>query len=315
MILSTLDLESPYQEQLQQAAAERKVLQGAMKDFADEQLAHAEILFTYGYDIPEETLRKMKSLRWIHVGQSGMDKIPMEVVEEMGIVLTNSKGINAVAISEYVLSMMLNVTRKNYVFYEAQKEKRWDVETHLDELYGKTVGILGLGMVGGEIALRAAAFGMRVLGLDIATRPVEKVDTVYLPGQRLEMLRQCDFVVICMPLTQDTLHLIGREELACLSSNAWVINVGRGPIIHEEALLEALRDRTIAGAVLDVFQSEPLEENSPLWNMPNVIVTPHIAGDHLASYMPRMMEILCGNLARYPHKESLRNRIDPKRGF
>lgn len=315
MIISTLDLEQPYRERLQSAAAGRPVLHASLKELRDEQLAQGEILLTYGYDIPEATLRKMKALRWIHIGQSGMDRIPMGVLDEMGIALTNSRGINAVAISEYVLSMMLNIVRKNYEFYEAQKEKRWDVETHLDELYGKAIGILGLGKVGGEIAVRADAFGMRVLGMDIAQRPVDKVSRIYLPQQRRELLEQCDFVVVCMPLTGETHHLISRAELAAMPSRAWVINVGRGPIIQEEHLLKALESKEVAGAVLDVFQREPLAKNSPLWDMPNVILTPHIAGDHLATYMPRMMEILCGNLAGYPRMDQLRNRVDTKRGF
>lgn len=315
MIVSTLGLQEPWRSQLAAAADGRPVRHCELAGLAPEELQQVEVLFTYGYDLPPERLERMPALKWVHIGQSGMDKLPMAQLAEKGVWLTNSRGINAVAIAEYAMGMMLNVVRKSFVFYEAARAGRWDLETHLDEVCGKTLGILGLGRVGRELAVRAAAFGMQVLGLDLAAGPVPGVGQVYAPARRLELLARCDFAVVCMPLTPDTFHLIGSEELAAMKPTAWLMNVGRGPIVNEAALVEALRKKAIAGAVLDVFEAEPLPAASPLWQMENVYITPHIAGDHQASYMPRMMGVLCGNLAAYPHFEEMENPVNTARGF
>lgn len=315
MIVSSLGLEEPYRGRLEQAAGGRPVRHCKLEELSARELAGVEILFTYGYDLPEETLARMPALRWVHIGQSGMDKLPMAALAGRGIWLTNSRGINAVAIAEYAMSMMLNVVRKSYVFYEQARAGRWDLETHLDEVCGKTLGIFGLGRVGRELAVRADAFGMRVLGADLGGGPVTGVERVYAPAQRLELLAQCDFAVLCMPLTPDTRHFIGAAELAAMKPSAWLMNVGRGPLVDETQLTRALEERRLAGAVLDVFEVEPLPAASPLWRMPNVYITPHIAGDHQASYMPRMMGVLCGNLAVYPRFEEMENPVDTARGF
>ena len=315
MIVSTLGLEAADQALMAQAAAGRAVMHTTLKQLSPEELAQVDALFTYGYDIPAERLAQMPALRWIHIGQSGMDKIPMKVLSQRAICLSNSRGINSVAIAEYAMSMMLNIVRKNPAFYDAAREKKWDLDTHLDELAGKTVGILGLGKVVAGLARRAAAFDMRVLGMEISPREVEHVEKVYLPAEKNELLPQCDFVVISMPLTPQTHHLFDAATLQILRPNAWLINVGRGPIIDDAALIQALESRAIGGAVLDVFETEPLPANHPLWSLPNTWITPHIAGDHLATYMPRMMAILCRNLSAYISGRPLENLVDVNRGF
>ena len=315
MIVSTLGLEEPWRSRLDRTAGGRPVRHCALAELTAEELEQTEILFTYGYDVTEKALAAMPALRWVHIGQSGMDKLPMAELARRGIRLTNSRGINAVAIAEYAMGMMLNVVRRSFVFYEQARAGVWDLETRRDEVCGKTLGIFGLGRVGRELAARAHAFGMQVLGVDLAPGTAPGVQAVYAPAQRLEVLARCDFVVICMPLTGETRHLFGEKELAVMKPTAWLMNVGRGPIVDEAALTRALEAGQLGGAALDVFETEPLPAGSPLWGMKNVYITPHIAGDHQASYMPRMMGVLCENLALYPAFERMENPVDPGRGF
>ena len=141
------------------------------------------------------------------------------------------------------------------------------------------------------------------------------IEKIYLPAEKDALLEQCDFVVICMPLTPETHHLIDAAALKRMRSSAWLINVGRGPIVDESALIDNLQSKTIAGAVLDVFETEPLPAGHPLWSLSNVRITPHIAGDHLASYMPRMMAILSRNYQTYPDLAAMQNLVDVRRGF
>lgn len=265
--------------------------------------------------MPEELVEKMISLKWIHSGQAGIDAMPRALLERMGVVVTNSRGINSVTIAEYVISMLLNLARNNAAFYRAQREKRWDMETKQDELAGKTIGIAGLGMVGREIAKRAKAFDMTVYGMNMVPVELKEMDRQFLPDGLHEMLPCCDYVVSCLPLTEQTKHLFSSPEFRLMKQTAVMVNVGRGPVVREADLIKALADGEIYGAVLDVFEQEPLPAGSPLWDMEHVIVTPHIAGDRQLSYMPRMMDILCRNLSRYPELAQMENQVDLRLGF
>ncbi|MEG0768276.1 MAG: D-2-hydroxyacid dehydrogenase [Ruthenibacterium sp.] len=315
MIISTLALEEKYQQQLQEKFPDLCVQHASLDTLDISVLAETEILFTYGNDIPPERLAQMPNLKWIHIGQSGMDAIPMQILRERKIALTNSRGINSITIAEYVMCMLLNLVRNNYVFYEKAKLGIWDMETHLDELAEKTIGILGLGMVGKEIACRAAAFNMHVLGMNVIQTEIDGVEKIYLPQQRCELFAQCDYIVICMPLTSDTRGMLAAPEFKVMKPTAWLVNVGRGAIIDESCLVKALQTKQIAGAILDVFETEPLPAENALWKQPNVMITPHIAGDRQASYMPKMMRILCDNLYAYPAFNQMKNHVNLEQGF
>ncbi|MDD3173385.1 MAG: D-2-hydroxyacid dehydrogenase [Herbinix sp.] len=315
MIISTLKLDDEYRQMIEEKFPELDIKHIKLSDLTEEELAKVEILFTYGYDMKEENVKKMTNLKWVHIGQSGMDSLPFDTLAKNNIFLTNSKGINSVTIAEYVMCMMLNHIRNTFVFYEANKRKEWDKFTHLDELAGKTIGIFGLGMVGKEIAKRAKAFDMTTYGLNIVKDPIDNIDLIFTPDERIEMLKICDYVVICMPLTNETKYIISKKELEAMKSTAILLNVGRGPIIKTTELIDCLNHQGIAGAILDVFETEPLEADSPLWSMENVLITPHIAGDRQASYMPRMMNILCNNLEKYPNFHEMKNAINLKFGF
>ena len=316
MFVSTLGLDKKELEELQKEFPSYEIIQTSdLLSLQQEQLLTVEGIFTYGSDIKENTLQKMPNLKWIHVGQSGVDGMEQNSVRKRKIYVTNSRGINSITIAEYVLSMMLNIIRNNYVFYCSQQKCEWNMETHLDELYEKTVGIFGLGKAGQEVSKRCKAFGMKVVGVDIFQTDLTFVDEFYYPDQMEKLLSQSDFVVINMPLTDKTRGIINSETLAMMKPNAVLINCGRGEIIVNEDLMQALDNKTIAGGVLDVFNSEPLPPESPFWRMQNVIVTPHIAGDRQASYIPRMMAIMKKNISVYPDFSKMENAVNMENGF
>jgi phosphoglycerate dehydrogenase-like enzyme len=309
MIVSTLNLEKEYRDLLKREFPTMPIHHTQLGDLSDDELAQVQTVMTYGYDMTPEMTKKMSRLQWLHVAQSGMDPLPFDLLQERQVFITNSRGINSSIISEYVLCAMLNITRKTFEYVERARQKIWDSEIKVDELSLKTVGIFGLGKVGRQVAKRAKAFGMQVWGVDIHTDEVPFVDKVFLPHHRQEVLSHCDFIVLCLPLLPTTDGMIDRQELSVMPDTAWIINVGRGPLINTDALIEAVDAGQIAGAVLDVFATEPLPADDKLWARKNIWITPHTAGDHFQQYAPRLVEIIRYNLAQYPHFEQMQNPV------
>lgn len=316
MIVSTLGLDQEYRDLLKKEFPTTKIIHSDhFTDMTEQDMYETEAILSYGQDIKGMVIAKMPNLRWVHVGQSGIDSMEIDPLIERRIHVTNSRGINSVTIAEYVLSMMLNFVRNNYVFYRKQQQKEWDMVTYLDELYEKTVGIFGLGKAGQEVAKRCKAFGMNVLGVDLFPVDSSYVDVVIKPGEKQKIFQESDFIVINMPLTDLTKNMIDKDAFEIMKPNIVVINAGRGGIINETDLISALKNKKIAGVVLDVFETEPLPKDNELWNFDNVIITPHIAGDRQKSYMPKMMKILCDNIRLYPDFEKMINPVNLKNGF
>jgi len=212
---------------------------------------------------------------------------------------------------EYVFGWCAWVTQKMETYREAQRARLW-IATAPDRLRGKTLAIVGLGEIGRSLARAAAAFGMRVTGVSRTGRRVVNVDRVYRPRQLMRALAGADFVVLALPLTPDTRGLIGGRELAAMRPGAWLVNIARGPIVREQALVEALQARRIAGAILDVFEQEPLSPAHPLWELPNVVITPHVAGP---STPDEIAEVFNENLRRYAQGRRLAHLVDRRRGY
>jgi D-2-hydroxyacid dehydrogenase (NADP+) len=238
-----------------------------------------------------------------------------------GVILATASGIHAVPIGEYVMGTMLAFAKGLPGAMRAQAERTW--RPYLaEELYGKTVGILGLGAIGAYAAKLAKADGMRVLAIrrSVSRRAVgpeaviADVDELLSPSDLPYLLSQADYVVIAVPLTAESRGLIGERELRTMKPTARIINISRGAVIDEAALVRALKEGWIAGAALDVFQEEPVPPDSELWGMDNVILTPHISGG-TPVYMERAVALFCDNLRRYLAGEPLRNAVDLKRGY
>ena len=283
-------------------------------------LAEAEVLFTSTV-IPPDIAARAPKLRWVQITAAGVEGLLDSELVRSGITLTTASGIHAVPIGEYVMGVMLAFAKGLPAAMRAQAERTW--RPYLaEELYGKTVGILGLGAIGGYTAKLAKADGMRVLAIRRSVRRraagqkagIADVDELLPPSDLPYLLSQADYVVIAVPLTPESRGLIGERELRTMRPTARLINISRGAVVDEAALVRALKEGWIAGAALDVFQQEPLPPESELWGMDNVILTPHISGG-TPVYMERAVALFCDNLRRYLAGEPLRNAVDLQRGY
>ncbi len=283
-------------------------------------LAEAEVLFTSTV-IPEDIVGRAAKLRWVQLTSAGLDRLLDSELARSGVAITTASGVHAVPIGEYVMGAMLAFAKGLPAAMRAKKERAW--RPYLaEELYGKTVGIVGLGAIGGYVARLAKADGMRVLAIRRSIRRraaapdtgFADVDELLPPSDLTYLLSQADYVVIAVPLTGESRGLIGERELRAMKPAARIINIARGGVIDEAALVQALKEGWIAGAALDVFQQEPLPPESELWEMENVILTPHISGG-TPVYMERAVALFCDNLRRYLAGEPLRNAVDLKRGY
>lgn len=269
------------------------------------------------YNLDAETFHQLLSsvptLRWVHSTTDGVDNLLFPEISEFDVVLTNASGIFDIPIAEMVLSYILTVGKRLPEFMTQQRAHYWN-ELRLRELRQLTVGIVGLGGIGSEVARLCQAFGMRVLGMRRHPRPHQFADEVLGPDQLHDLLAESDYVVISCPLTEETRGLIGPAELDAMAPEAWLINIARGPVVDQEALIETLWERRIGGACLDVFAEEPLPDDSLLWDLPNVIVTPHNAWSS-PLLMDREAELFLDNLRRYLADELLQNVVDKDAGY
>jgi len=279
-------------------------------------MAEAEVLF--GSPPSPDELKTAAGLRWIQLSSAGSGSVLTPEFVRSDIVLTTASGVHPIQISEHVLAMMLMFARRMHEYQAAQAAARWDraVAERMDELYEKTLGIVGLGHIGREIARKAKVFGMQVIAMrrhpDQAAAP--DVDELVKPDQLGEMLKRSDYLVLAVPLTAETAKMIGDRELAMMKPTAVLINIARGGVVDELALVDALHQGRIGGAGLDTFATEPLPEESPLWRMPNVIITPHTAGTS-PRYWERATALFCENLARYLEGKPLRNVVSREDGY
>ncbi len=281
----------------------------------DSLLAEAEVIFGR-FTFPEDMLKKAANLKWVHSSSVGVDSISTDFIKT-NIIVTNSRGVPAIPIAEQTLMLMLMLAKNAQRLVINKEKKLWERFDTL-ELRDKTVGLIGLGAIGSEIARLAKGVGMKV----IATRrsvitgeeAIHGIDELYPLSQLRELLHKSDFVTIAAPLTPETQGMIGEEELKAMRKTAFIINIARGRIINESILIRALKESWIAGAGLDVFESEPLASNNELWMLPNVIISPHISSN--SEKRPyRSVALFCDNLRRYINGEPMLNMISQERGY
>ncbi|TYP51327.1 D-2-hydroxyacid dehydrogenase [Thermosediminibacter litoriperuensis] len=278
------------------------------------EIIDADIYVDWGFNFERRLVEAAGRLKWIQSLSAGVDRLPFDLVKEKGIIVTTTSGIHKVPISELVFGYMLMFARGLNRFYDQQKKKIWDKKVNTTELFEKTLGVVGAGNIGNEIARLGKAFGMKVIGLSRSGRTEGNYDEMYDGSSLKELLSKSDFVVCSVPLTAETRHLFREEHFKAMKPTAYFINIARGAVIEEKALIKALKEGWIAGAALDVFEEEPLPPESPLWEMPNVIITPHIAGGS-DRYMERAMKVVNENLERYLKGERLINIVDPDMGY
>ena len=274
-------------------------------------LADAEIFF--GFPPPPDLIARAPNLKWIQDILAGVEMFLNPAVVASPVVLTNARGIHPQVV-ESAMMMALTLAKKMPIFTNNKKQKIWKKETP-GLLYSRTAGILGLGHIGSEIAKTAKAFGMNVIGLEIrAIKKPAGVDMMLPPEKLNDLLAQSDFTFIALPLTAQTRGLIGEKEFKMMKPSAFLINISRGLIVDEAALVRALNSRWIAGAGLDVYSTEPLPVDSPLWDLENVVLTPHVAG--LAdNYDEMVTRLFCNNLKRYLKGLGLLKVVDKAKGY
>jgi phosphoglycerate dehydrogenase-like enzyme len=321
IVMSTYQFSPESQERLQAAAGTEVICIKSAEDFIA-RLPEAEVVCSYW--MPREWRSHAASLRWLQGSGAGIDGLaPTGVLDaESGVIVTTANGIHGTTISEYVLCSMLMFNRNWPEMVRLQDQHIWPRSAGWynisgRELDGQTISIIGLGSIGRNIARLARAFGMHVLATRRSTRTGENdpdVDELYPMDQLHDVLRRSDYIVLAVPLTKQTEHLIGEAELRVMKPSAYLVNIARGRVIDEAALIQALREHWIAGAGLDVASQEPLPEDSPLYTLPNVILTPHISGVSV-HYGERLAALFADNLQRYRTGQPLRNRYDPARGY
>ena len=267
-----------------------------------------EVLYTWGFR--PQLLPLARRLRWVQVMGAGVDGF-LDAPFPPKVVLTRAEGVFGPWMAEYTFGWLLWGTQHMEVVRANQRVRRW--EPHPPSLLrGKTLAVVGLGSIGRAIARVGRAFAMRVIGMNRSGRRVPEVERVFRRAGFRELLGTSDYVVLALPLTPETRGLLGEAELRAMRPEAWLVNLGRGALVQEGALVRALSERWIAGAVLDVFTGEPLPVEHPFWGMPNVVVTPHISGP---SDPAEIAPIFNENLRRYLRGQALRGRVDLKRGY
>lgn len=273
-------------------------------------LKNSEIVFGWP---KTELIKKAENLKWLHLPSAGVDRYAnKEIYQNQDIILTNSSGVYGKPIAEHVFAMIMAHNRNLIDYAYDKKEKKWQRQNKIKDFFNSTVGILGLGDIGSAIAKRAKAWGAEVLALKRTMTDLPNyVDQIYLNQDLDKLLKRSDYVILTLPGTPATEEIIGRKELKMMKNSAFIVNIGRGSLINQEALIEALKKEWIAGAGLDVTEPEPLTENSELWEMENVILTPHTSGFSPTNDQ-RRFEIFKDNLKHYLNNESLVNRVNFK---
>jgi len=320
-VISTFQFSLPAQEVLREAGASSMLC----ITNTDEFLAHlqdAEVLCSYW--IPSNWRTLAHNLRWLQYAGAGVDGLQSTGIlnADSGVLVTTAVGINATTIGEYVFGSMLMFNRTWPEMVRLQARHVWPRSANWYKLGGRelgeqTLGIVGLGRIGRCVAQLGRAFGMRVLATRRTVHTDQHdpdVDQLYPLAELHAMLQQSDYVIIAVPLTAQTENLIGEPELRVMRPHTYLVNVARGRVLDEKGLIRALKEGWIAGAGLDVTQEEPLPADSPLYSMPNVILTPHISGESV-HYEKRLTALFADNLRRYCTGEELLNCYDSERGY
>ena len=311
------------------AAPGARIVTLSREGLTDEPVDDVEVLLRgwLSSDAFDRLLARAPRLNWVHSASAGVERALTPAARGRGLVITNARGVFSRPIAEYVLMMILAVSRRLPGLLELQRERTWQPLEGV-ELRDVTVGIVGLGSIGRAVGALATAFGCRVVAVrrraeagsapptDEESRSFGEVmlDRVGGPELLPELLRESDYVVLAAPLTPETQNMIDAAALGSMKAGAWLVNVARGGLVDERALLSALRDGRIGGAVLDTFRDEPLPPSSPFYDLPNVIVTPHTSWSS-GRVLDRSVELFCDNLRRYAAGEPLLNVVDPTAGY
>lgn len=280
-----------------------------------EKLVSTDILVTYGEDLKEEHIAIANQLQWIFVASAGIEKMPAQAIAERGILVSNVRGIHKKPMTESILAHILAYMRALPFVYEQQKKKQWNKKARLSELNGSTALIIGPGAIGGEIGRILQAFDVYTIGCNRSGEAAPFMNETHTLESLIEQLPKADIVISMLPSTSETKHLLTRTHFEAMKVSALFMNFGRGDLVASDVLVEVLKERLIAHAVLDVFEVEPLPSDSPLWELENVTLSPHFSS-HSSRYVERSLEIFIPSLHKWLNGElDVVNKMDILRGY
>ena len=316
-LLLIIDLKDKYLEMIGEAFPDLTIIKSLEPVQQAREIIDADFLVA-GSTPDLELIKKGEKLKLIQTWSAGVDRyLKKEIVEHLAekkIMLISMSGIHGDPIAEHVLGLIINYTRRLYDLYEAQKERKWQW-LKVDQLAGKNMVIVGTGSIGQEIARRARAFKMKTIGVKRKVEgKVDYFDEVYSNTQVEAALKEGDYIVAALPLTEESKGFFGEREFALMKESAFFINIARGEVVDEGALIKALKEGRIAGAALDVFTEEPLSPTSPFYGLENVYITPHISAAH-PDYNLKATRLFIDNLKNYLEKKEIRNLVDYNRGY
>jgi len=318
-VLITAKTSGPKPEYIEQLQREARVVVGNSAEAFIEAALEATVMLSWS--APRELNRSVflmaPKLKWVHSRNAGIDSFLFPELVESPVTLTNGSGVFSAPLGEFALAAMLYFAKDFRRMMRNQAAGKWEPFDVLT-ISGKTVGIVGYGDIGREVAWRAHAMGMRVFALKRHPPPpgsdLGPVDKMYATSQLREMIAACDYVVVTAPLTAETHHMISEGEFVAMRPDAVIINVGRGPVIDEAAMVRALDEGRIKGAGLDVFEHEPVPADSPLYTMENVLFSPHCA-DNTPDWLDNAMKFFLAQYERFRKGEPLLNVVDKKLGY
>ncbi|SDY32568.1 Phosphoglycerate dehydrogenase [Evansella caseinilytica] len=315
-LVITHSLDQTLIDKIANVIPEWEIVVGKEKSSWENAVKDAEIVAGWKTELEALCLKEPTPLRWVQSWSAGVNSMPLEKLSRNKIMLTSANGVHAYPISETIFAFMLGLTRKIHTYVNNQQTKTWDHSNLKSEMHRKTVGIIGVGEIGKETAKIAKAFSMKVIGIRYSGKSERYVDEMYRPEELNLILPRCDYLVVTLPLTADTRRLFRREQFELMKPSSFFINIGRGEVVNESDLIAALQAGEIAGAGLDVFATEPLSSESPLWGMENVIITPHTSGS-TEHYHQRLIEtIFLPNLKDYmAGKPPAINAVDYSKGY
>lgn len=301
-------------QKIKELVPEWTVITGRSPEIWKDHLADAEVIAGWKTEMAESI--DASEVKWIQTWSAGVNALPLESLEQKIVQITTANGVHAYPISETIFALMLALTRKIDTYIKQQQVKTWHHANMKQEIHEKTIGIIGVGKIGKETAKIAKAFGMSVLGVRHSGKSEEFVDEMFTQNQLNDLLPKCDYIVVTLPLTPETRNMFGKNEFRLMKPSAFFINIGRGNLVIQNELVQALKDKDIAGAGLDVFETEPLPRKSPLWEMDNVIITLHTSGNTEFYDQRLIQDIFMPNLENYLNgKHPSINLLDYRKGY
>ena len=320
--VTVLVLANPAEKQLtmlEQLPPETNIAVGERTEAFERAAPEADVIFNWSGsgELLRGVFRMCPRVRWVHTRSAGLDGLLFPELVESVAALTNATGVFSESLGEFALAGILFFAKDLRRMVRNQESGRWE-QFDVVEIAGQTLGIVGYGDIGRAVAARARAMGMRVVAVKRHAPPAGAADAfaerIYTPQSIGEMIAISDYIVVAAPLTPETRGLVGEREFAAMKPAAVVINIGRGPVIDEAAMVRALSERRIRGAVLDVFDAEPLPDGHPFYRLDNILLSPHMA-DHTADWLERAMQFFLDNFARFRKGQPLRNSVNKELGY